>query len=720
MAVIQKLRKSGMVMIVIIAALVLFVVGDILTNNKLGLTGEDMDVVGIVSGHKIKEKEVTAKAEQLFELFKQRDTKGDLNDPDKLKQAIEQAWSQAWTELVKKYTFDEEIRLSGVKITDEDINELLVGDNPLEDIKGDPTFQTDNKFDRKKVEDLFRRYRKDASMKGQLLKYLEGIRNTESEKRYINYISKALKKSKTSRKYDYIASNQGASGRLIALNYSTIPDKDIKVTESDLQKYLDAHREQYKQDFNSRDIQYVVWEIIPTPEDSAYAKQQAEQAAKSLAADTKPDTAGPDVVGYFSRGSLPSKTPKEVAEIVWPSAMNAVSGPFYADGKYTVYQKLAERRDTTPMINVAHILVKVGEAPNKTLIKDSIEAEKKANELATQIRGGADIGKLAAEWSSDPGSAQSGGTYGWVGPEQYNQYVPEYKAFCLRAKKGQIEVVKTSFGFHVMKATEDPDYTQVKYRVQSFEINPGTQTVRVADQASRKFRNAVVNGDAKSFETARDKMALTPRLLKDIKTDEKNIPGIDQPADVKSIYMWLFDKERKESDVSDVFAFATRHIVIMVTKSRNAGYAKVSDVKDKIEPLVKNELKAAKLAEKLTKAAEGAKRPEDVAQKSGGALISIESLKMGQNFIPQLFNEPAILGAIFGVKEKAFSKPVAGLNAVAMIYIEKRDKIDVPNSAISTSQMDFATQPMFLGNQLKEAVRKASNVQDYRYKFPWF
>lgn len=707
-------------MIVIIAALVLFVVGDILTNNRLGIGGEDADVVGIVAGRKIKEKEVQAKAEQLFELFRQRDTKGELNDPEKLKQTVEQAWSQAWSELVKKYTFDEEIRKSGIRITDEDINELLVGENPLEDIKGDPSFQTDGKFDRKKVEELFRRYRKDASMKSQLLKYLESIKNTEVEKRYINYISKALKKPKTSRKYDYIAANQGASGRLIALNYSSIPDKDIKVTDADLQKYLDAHREQYKQDISTRDIQYLVWEIIPTREDTAYAKQQAEQAAKSMAADTKPDTAGPDIAGFFSRGALPAKTPKEVAEYVWPSAINAVSGPYYSDGKYTVYQKIAEKRDTTPMINVAHILVKVGEAPNKTIIKDSIEAEKKANELAAQVRGGADIGKLAAEWSSDPGSAQNGGSYGWVGPEQYNSYVPEYKAFCMRAKKGQIEVVKTSFGYHVMKAVEDPDFTQVKFRVQTFEVLPGTQTVRNVDQASRKFRNQVTDGDAKSFETARDKMALTPRLLKDIKTEDRNIPGMDQTADVKTIYAWLFDKERKANDVSDVFAFATRHIVILVTKSRNAGYATVADVKDKIEPLVKNELKAAKLAEKLNKAVEGAKRPEDVAQKSGGALISIESLKMGQNFIPQLFNEPSILGAVFGVKEKTFSKPVAGLNAVAVIYIEKRDKIEVPNSAISSDQMDFATQPMFLGNQLKEAVKKMSKVQDFRYKFSWY
>lgn len=721
MAVIQKLRNSGLVVIVIIAALVLFVVGDILTGNKLGIGNNEQDVVGRIFGKPVKEKEVEAKAQQLFELFRMRDQTGELNDPEKLKKAIEEAWSQGWSEIVKKYTFDAQVKKAGIAVTDEDINELLVGDNPIEDIKGDPTFQNEEgRFDRKLVEQLFKQVKKDPVRKGQLLDYLQNVINSESEKRYTHYVSKALYKPKTLRKFDYINANQGANGKLVSISMNSIPDKDIKVTEADLEKYLDEHREEYKQAYPTRDIQYVYWEIVPTSEDSAYAKKQADDAARAMAAEKKPDTTGEGVVGFVSRGSLPQTTPAEVAQNVWPSALLSISGPYYKEGKYTVYQKIEEKRDTVPSVHVAHILVKIGEAPNKQMIKDSAEALAKANELAAQVKGGGDMAKLAADWSSDPGSAKSGGSYGWVGPEQYNQYVPEYKAFCLRAKKGQVEVVKSQFGYHVMKALDDPDYLQVKFRVQSFEVTAGSKTVKDVDMQSRKFRNMVSDGDAKSFENAIAKVGQTPRVLKDIKTEDRSIPGLDQISDVKSVFFWLFDEKRKVNDVSDVFAFSSRHIVFMVTKSRLAGYAKVADVKDKIEPMVRAELKGKKIAEKLKKAMESAKTPEELAQKSGGAVVPLEGIKMGQNFIPQLFNEPRILGAVFGVKEKTFSQPVIGSNAVAVLWIEKRDKIDVPNSALTAPAFDFSSQPMFIGNNLKETVRKAAEIQDNRYKFPWY
>jgi hypothetical protein len=368
-------------------------------------------------------------------------------------------------------------------------------------------------------------------------------------------------------------------------------------------------------------------------------------------------------------------------------------------------------------VHVAHILLKFDgtEAPNKVSFKDSASAFKKANELAAEVKAGKDIGELANLWSMDPGSNQQKGDYGWADP---NTYVPAYKAFCLRAKKGQVEVVKTEFGYHVMKALDDPDYMQIKYRVKTFEVQPGPETVKLVNNESRKFRNQVVEGDPKSFDAARDKMAKEPRLRKGMKTDERNIPGIDKAEDVKTILSWIFEDERKLNDVSDVFAFSNVHMVVMITNVRHTGYAKVVDVKEKIEPIVRNELKAKKIEEKFKNAMAGAKTPEDLARKTGGTVISLESIKMGGNFIPQLFTEPKILGAIFGVKEKVFSKPIAGTAAMAVIWVEKKDKTEAPKTGLEES-MDFMNQPQFLLNRLQEILKSAAEVQDFRYRFSW-
>lgn len=713
MAVIQKLRNSGVVIIVIIAALVIFVIGDILTGNRMtGLGNEDQDLVGTIFGEDIKEKDLLPVAQAIFQQQSENDPNYKLDEKTQ-----KQIFDQAWSDVVRQRTFEAQIEKAGLTISDPEFSELMTGPYPLEAIKGDPSFQTDGKFDPKKVEDIFRQAKSNASLRSRLAVYVGQIKKQTLESRYSLYISKAQRTSKAERQHKYVVDNQGAYGKVVTLNYSTIADKDVKITDKDLEKYLNEHKEEYKQPFESRDIQYVLWDIIPSRSDSAYALEQANGLYKSMVADTKPDTAGEGVIGFVSRGKLPEDAPKEVAEQVWPSPLLSVVGPFYKDGKYSIYQKVAEKRDTMPVTHVAHILISFkGEAPNKTSITDTAQAKAKAEELAAQVRGGADISKLASEWSMDPGSANLGGDYGWQDP---SQYVPEYKDFCLRAKKGQVEVVRTSFGFHVMKALDDPDNLLVKYRVKTVEVTPGSETVKLVDQASRKFRNLVVDGDPKSFETAVSKSGVTPRIRKDLRTEEKVIPGMGQAEDTKQLLGWLFDKERQQNNISDVFAFSSQHIVVLVSNVRHKGYAEVKDVKDKIEPLVRNEIKGRMIAEKFEKALADAKTPEALSQKVGGALVPIEGVKMGTNFIPQLFNEPKILGAMFGVKEKTLSNPIAGSNVVAVLWIEKKDKVEVPKTGMDAAELDFVNQPQFISNRVQEALRKAAEITDVRYKFPW-
>lgn len=714
MAVIQKLRNSGAVVIAIIVALVIFVLSDILTGNKLtGIGREDVDVAGEVFGEKIRERDIDPIVRELAKQQSEQNPNFKF-DENTRRQLIE----QAWTTLIRQRTYEAQIAKSGISISDDDFNEMTVGEYPLESIKGDPAFQENNKFNPKKVLEIFKQAKTDPSLKGRLATYVKNLKDQELEKRYTTYISKSQLKSKTEKEYEYIAANQGANGKVVSLNYSSVLDKDVKITDSDLEDYLAAHKEEFKQDFSSRDIQYVVWYLTPSSEDTAYAKKQAEDMYVSWSKEVKPDTSGEDVVGF-----------KSLREIATDSEQMAMYAPLFSlpkngmlpiltiDGKYNIVQKLDEINDTaSPYVKVAHILIPfTGELPNKTMIADTVQAEQLANSLLAKVNAGADIGDLAKDYSTDPGSANSKGVYDWA---PASRYVPSFRDFCAQHNKGATGVVRTEYGFHVMKMLENPERQKVKYRQRVIEVTPGSQTIKLVDEASRKFRNEVMDGNLKSFEATRDKMGLQPRIKKDIKTDDRMLPGVENPSDVKSMLFWLFDKDRKANDVSDVFAFSSSHMVVMVTNARNRGYAKVAEVKDKLEPLVRNELKAKIIAEKLQKAAASSKTAEEIAQKTGGTVVPLESIKMGSNFIPQLFTEPKILGAAFGVKEKTWSKAINGNNVVAILWIESRDKVEIPKTGLDEGP-DFANNPQFLANRLQEVIKKSAAVQDYRYKFSW-
>jgi len=95
-----------------------------------------------------------------------------------------------------------------------------------------------------------------------------------------------------------------------------------------------------------------------------------------------------------------------------------------------------------------HILVKVApDADPKTVAA----AKAKAEDIANQLRKGASWTDLAKKDSDDPGSKDSGGELGF---SQRGRMVPEFDQAIFNNPIGQIAVVKSQFGFHVVQVEE--------------------------------------------------------------------------------------------------------------------------------------------------------------------------------------------------------------------------------------------------------------------------
>lgn len=76
-----------------------------------------------------------------------------------------------------------------------------------------------------------------------------------------------------------------------------------------------------------------------------------------------------------------------------------------------------------------------------------VEDEATAEEVVEKLEAGEDFAELASEYSQDPGSAESGGEYGWVAR---GNFVPEYEEAAFNAELNEPVIVESQFGYHVI------------------------------------------------------------------------------------------------------------------------------------------------------------------------------------------------------------------------------------------------------------------------------
>ncbi|HTW80601.1 MAG TPA: peptidylprolyl isomerase [Terracidiphilus sp.] len=98
-----------------------------------------------------------------------------------------------------------------------------------------------------------------------------------------------------------------------------------------------------------------------------------------------------------------------------------------------------------------HILIKV--APGADAKTDAA-AKAKAEDVLKQLQAGGDWKALAKKYSDDPGSKDSGGELGFAKP---GTMVPEFDNAIFNQKIGDIKIVKSQFGYHVVQVEERQD-----------------------------------------------------------------------------------------------------------------------------------------------------------------------------------------------------------------------------------------------------------------------
>jgi peptidyl-prolyl cis-trans isomerase SurA len=142
-------------------------------------------------------------------------------------------------------------------------------------------------------------------------------------------------------------------------------------------------------------------------------------------------------------------------------------------------------------LHALHILVAFGP---RAKIKNEEDAKSAADDLLAKIKTGADFGELAKASSDDPGSAQRGGDLGWFGRRAM---VKPFEDAAYALSPGQVsDVVRTSFGFHIIKLLEKRQVEDKTLR----QIQVSTQFAAVKDRKLRPGLEAKARAELESIQ----------------------------------------------------------------------------------------------------------------------------------------------------------------------------------------------------------------------------
>ena len=248
-------------------------------------------------------------------------------------------------------------------------------------------------------------------------------------------------------------------------------ESKIVVSESEVDNYLEnkARIGSAGEEFHLAHILIVVPEQANAEKIQA-ARGRAEQALAKLKggadfaqvaagfSDANDAMKGGDL-GWRSADSIPPLFMNELQHM----KPGVVSGILRSSSGFHIIKLLEKRNANAPVVitqtHARHILIKTSE------IMPEAEAKKRILEIKQRIEAGADFAEQAKRYSQD-GSAQQGGDLDWLSP---GQTVPEFEAEMNKLKPGQMGVVQTQFGWHLIQvlARRNTDVSEQQKRQQA-------------------------------------------------------------------------------------------------------------------------------------------------------------------------------------------------------------------------------------------------------------
>lgn len=496
---------------------------------------------------------------------------------------MDQFRDQVWDAIVTQTLTEQQIKKFGIKVSNEEIRDFILGPNPPEFLKKNFIDST-GKFNRQMYESaLF-----DARNKKALVEAEEMVRQQLLSQKLQSYLLATIDVSDAELKQKYLDQNIKMQAEFVGIDLNSLPDADFKTPEDEVKKYYDEHPDKFSVKAE-RKLKFVFFKMQPSANDSNGIYKNLQNVIAKAKGDTASFKYYSDIyseVPYSKDTMNISELPTNLLENFDDSKIGEMIGPFSGNGMYGIYRISGTVPSKDELVRVAHILIKsTGDDA-----KDLSDATKVYDDVTS---GRIAFGDAAAKYSADLGNAKSGGELGWFGK---GRMVKEFDEAAFSGAIGVVQKpVKTSFGYHIIKVEGK---TSKKYIVEKIinSIKPSSLTRDdIYNQTNDFAYIAEKNGFEKEAALSKYKIEETPAFNEE--SGYLPIIGVN-----KALIKFSF--ENGLNTISQVFKGTNGYVVAKISDVVNDGIRKYEDVQKQAQALLlkdKKYVKAKSIIEEIKK-----------------------------------------------------------------------------------------------------------------------
>src|SRR5579864_2877615 len=379
------------------------------------------------------------------------------------------------------------------------------------------------------------------------------------------------------------------------------------------------------------------------------------------------------------------------------------------------YDQHREEYRTPEQVKVSHIWIKMPLPAEDGKIdeKKTAEAQHRAEDISKQLKNGGNFEDLAKKYSEDSGSANAGGSLGWLGRGQLPSEVE--KAAFTSMSKGQVsDVIKTSDGFHIVRLDDKHEAGLKPLDEVKAQIEPILKRQRAQQVAENEAESLLKQARSQGFDAAAA-AAKIPVITSDFFARKDMLPGLGPAQQFMDAVFTAADKAPP-----DVAPSSQGPVVFQLLAIKPSATPTFDEIRSRVEEEFKNERSSILLSQKVQELSDRAKSERDLkrAAKELGATMKTSDFVLPDGQVPDIGSMSGAASVAFTLKPGEISGPVDnGNTGVVLSVLQKQaptdqdfatKKDEIRESLVQTKQQEIFG--LFISN-LRDQMEKSGKIK---------